>query len=512
MKKLITLLMVLSLVFALLTPFSVSAAEVYVTHAKIGIVVNGKMIDNSLRKFPFIVYNSITYFPMTYNDCAFLGLSNTWTPESGNIIEKAEELDIYDDFLNPLQNNEDIGGMATVAATPISVLGVKIDNSKEEYPILNYRNLLYFPLTWAWGEAFGWSVNFYNNGVLEVATESYENKGNHYVYNIKTGEVTNTPISNYKGKVDYLRTSESVSPNYTFARGAFDGFTVLYRMAHGGLGEDKIDYINVKNGLEAEFLQNGWFLSENAEGHILEYMKTHGKAEVILAANLCGLENQALYNVVQKYSHYNMGGYTTVYMEPNLAATVKKTDVWAYRQQGWKTGNEFILSLANEKESRGQIGEALKIIEVLRSNTYTLNYGSYMPYIEIYEEETDEFYEAVKKKTAALSEKAYGSKNPGYKYIYSYIDSDKTTYLYFAGKFKPGKKYAEFKVSYDLSDASGNIVQRGLSLYMETYESYDGLDTATAYIGDIDSIEFKPVNIKVYDLVWHDDFGPMGAG
>ena len=42
------------------------------------VTINGEEVNNSNSQYPLIVYKDITYFPMTYNDCRFLGLESYW--------------------------------------------------------------------------------------------------------------------------------------------------------------------------------------------------------------------------------------------------------------------------------------------------------------------------------------------------------------------------------------------------------------------------------------------------
>ena len=47
------------------------AANVQATLPSFPVTLNGTVIDNSYRQYPLLVYNNITYFPMTYYDCRF---------------------------------------------------------------------------------------------------------------------------------------------------------------------------------------------------------------------------------------------------------------------------------------------------------------------------------------------------------------------------------------------------------------------------------------------------------
>ena len=46
--------------------------KVDVKTANFNIKINGVKIDNKYSKYPFIVYNNITYMPLTYDYCEFM--------------------------------------------------------------------------------------------------------------------------------------------------------------------------------------------------------------------------------------------------------------------------------------------------------------------------------------------------------------------------------------------------------------------------------------------------------
>jgi hypothetical protein len=80
MKKILTILL-LMIVF-ILGIFSVPAhavsGNVKVALPAFEVTLNGTVIENATNQYPLIVYKDITYFPMTYYDCRFLGLESVW--------------------------------------------------------------------------------------------------------------------------------------------------------------------------------------------------------------------------------------------------------------------------------------------------------------------------------------------------------------------------------------------------------------------------------------------------
>ena len=132
--------------------------EVQVTLPKFRIYINDVKIVNNNLLYPYIVYNDITYFPMTYTGARFLNLGTSWTAESGLDIYKLEGpgADEPDDTSRGRENSEP-SFTAKIASGKIKVNGKRINNATEEYPLLEFRNVTYFPLTWRFAvEEFGW--------------------------------------------------------------------------------------------------------------------------------------------------------------------------------------------------------------------------------------------------------------------------------------------------------------------------------------------------------------------
>lgn len=170
MKKSIVSLLV-SLIFGALICMSVSAVTnddiVRNSGDKIQIMIptfrvefNGVEIDSVNSEYPLIVYNDITYFPMTYNDSRFLGIETWYTLESGlEITSGMESAPVYQPYTSDIPNKSTYE--AILPKFQIRVNGKRIDNTTEQYPLLLFRNVTYFPLTWRFAvEEFGWEYGF----------------------------------------------------------------------------------------------------------------------------------------------------------------------------------------------------------------------------------------------------------------------------------------------------------------------------------------------------------------
>lgn len=138
----------------------VVSAEQYasVSLPTFNITMNEVRIDNNVRQYPIIVYKDITYVPMTYNDSRFLGLETDWTAETGLQVKKISQQLAYNPNRGALNTNLESAVLPTFR---ILVNGKNINNAGEPYPLLVFRDITYFPLTWRFMvDEFGWTSNF----------------------------------------------------------------------------------------------------------------------------------------------------------------------------------------------------------------------------------------------------------------------------------------------------------------------------------------------------------------
>lgn len=134
------------------------------------VTINDVVIDNDMREYPFIVYKDITYFPMTYYDCRYLGVATSWDSKKGLSVWTDDITGSYYDYLGDEVNR--LTDTAIVPTYDIRINGQEIDNEAERYPLLSYRNVTYFPLTWRYAhDSFGWKYNWSDKG-LEIASDN----------------------------------------------------------------------------------------------------------------------------------------------------------------------------------------------------------------------------------------------------------------------------------------------------------------------------------------------------
>jgi hypothetical protein len=168
MKKIILPLLCFIFLFTS-SSFSQCMADdsVIVTLPVFDVSLNGQQTTSTYRKYPLIVYKNITYFPMTYYDARLLGLSTKWNKVDGLSVDKNE--DYFYEYVNELNDYKNSNRQtAKIITSKIKVNGKEIDNTKEPYPLLLFRDVTYFPLTWRFAvDEFGWKYSFDNtNGLI----------------------------------------------------------------------------------------------------------------------------------------------------------------------------------------------------------------------------------------------------------------------------------------------------------------------------------------------------------
>ena len=125
--------------------------------------VNGVKIDTEHSQYPVLVYKGVTYFPMTSDYLAGIGLDLKFSNETGIKIDVKDTVKNLDQKFLGASN---VLGSTVKAKLPnfaITVNDKVIDNANEEYPVLSYKNITYFPMTWRFAVTeFGWKTSWSN--------------------------------------------------------------------------------------------------------------------------------------------------------------------------------------------------------------------------------------------------------------------------------------------------------------------------------------------------------------
>ena len=171
-KRFRLLLSILMMFLCALNPPVAYAAEVGVTLPAFPVTLNGVQFDSLQARYPLVLYKGITYFPMTWNLTRSLGLSLAFSQTSGLEIHKAISQDSVK-LDTAGRNRLNTTYSAARVAYPVVVGGQPIDNDKEAYPILNFRDITYFPLTWRFAkEMFGWNYLYSQERGLVISSGS----------------------------------------------------------------------------------------------------------------------------------------------------------------------------------------------------------------------------------------------------------------------------------------------------------------------------------------------------
>ena len=160
MKKIFLLLVLL----LCLSAFSASAErEVTVLIPDYEFVLDRSSVYYQDSIYPMLSYKDVTYFPMTYDYCRALRISTSWVDGEGLFIaahpQEVYTLPIYDTCVNKKYNK------ALIVPYDVYIDGEKVDMENEEYPLLNFRGVTYFPLTYDYAtEKFHWNIDFSEEG------------------------------------------------------------------------------------------------------------------------------------------------------------------------------------------------------------------------------------------------------------------------------------------------------------------------------------------------------------
>ncbi|WP_429312375.1 DUF5050 domain-containing protein [Paenibacillus mucilaginosus] len=137
-----------------------STEAVEVTFPAFPVTVNETALDGMHSLYPLLLHKGVTYFPMTWNYTSALGLSVSWNAEDGLSLTKTEGIcGPVPQTLSAEVKNSGRAADAVPVPFPVTVNGKAVDSSKETYPLLLYRNITYFPMTWRFTkEEFGWQA------------------------------------------------------------------------------------------------------------------------------------------------------------------------------------------------------------------------------------------------------------------------------------------------------------------------------------------------------------------
>ncbi len=171
-QRLLTLALCAALTIGLM-PAADAAANIRVKLPSFTVTLCGQTIDPTKEEYPFLVYGDITYLPLTYFGCRLLGLYAKWSPETGLTVSDAGAKGAYQSTPRVSRNSGTL--YAQKAAGEITINNKWIENNKENYPFLLFRDVTYLPMTWAnmhdlLGCDYRWDAK--NGLVIDRATDA----------------------------------------------------------------------------------------------------------------------------------------------------------------------------------------------------------------------------------------------------------------------------------------------------------------------------------------------------
>lgn len=138
--------------------FSVCAEQaITVTIPDYEIVLNETPVYYYDSLYPFLNYKGITYFPATFEYCKGMDLACGFDGNAFLIAYNPsyENIPLYETAKNTKKNT------AVIPSYNVIVNGKEIDNTKQQYPVFNFRGVTYFPMTWDYAvNEFGWTIDF----------------------------------------------------------------------------------------------------------------------------------------------------------------------------------------------------------------------------------------------------------------------------------------------------------------------------------------------------------------
>lgn len=173
-SKLIAVLICAAMMLALIPQAGLAAGKtVTVTVADFDVFLNGVMMDSRNSEYPLIVFRNITYVPMTWNLTRFMGLKTRYDKKNGENIffvgNTADRAYVLEEDKASTRNKGSYSAYITDYRLAVNDTRHFIDNKTEQYPILTFREITYFPLTWRFAhDCFGWDYYYDNENGLAI--------------------------------------------------------------------------------------------------------------------------------------------------------------------------------------------------------------------------------------------------------------------------------------------------------------------------------------------------------
>ena len=272
MKKLLaSIITVVLCVTSFCFPASAEWERIKVKIAPFYTEIDYMSVDNRYVEYPLITYKDITYFPMTFDLCGRLGLMSTYTDQDGLYITRTtSSFDVNENYFGgSAKNSYNTLYNAQIPTYPVYLNGIYIDNKKEQYPLINFRGITYFPMTWRfayeelsfdieWSEK-DYSFKLYHNGNSSSGIHTDSADGNK-VYLSKYVSVYDESVNENGDITNTL--SHTYNENYIFDT----EFEIITRLEDTSESNDDMysnNYGKVTSSLLETSLKNGGVYAGN---------------------------------------------------------------------------------------------------------------------------------------------------------------------------------------------------------------------------------------------------------
>lgn len=208
MKKFIIICFLVVMTFQSVSVAESVAAEkiVSVSVPAFRVQINGTTVVGKTAEYPLLFYKNITYMPMTYDYCNLLGLESNWTKDDGLSVSLRRDNTIPTITEKSIKINNPSRVTANIVSTPVTINNRKIDNTKEPYPFLRYRDITYFPLTFQFLKE---DFNIYTNFLPDKGLAVYSENKFFYKYYPDGSQLQNTDLR--LSSILYLMTAINIS-------------------------------------------------------------------------------------------------------------------------------------------------------------------------------------------------------------------------------------------------------------------------------------------------------------
>ncbi len=131
--------------------------------------INGIDINTDKSEYPPLLFNNITYIPFTADIIGYLNLEYIWNNPNNLIINRSADNTKSDAFNLKFQEGKSIKGMNCTITNVDKAIVINDVNLDSQYPVINYNNINYLPLTYevitnlgltnTWDPTIGFELN-----------------------------------------------------------------------------------------------------------------------------------------------------------------------------------------------------------------------------------------------------------------------------------------------------------------------------------------------------------------